>query len=283
MLRPRRSCLYMPGANARALEKARSLPVDVVIIDLEDAVAPEKKAEARAAACAAVKQGGYGRREVVIRVNALATDWGEDDLNAAVAAGPDAILLPKVETAAMVQEAAARTGGIALWVMIETPRAILDIDAICGPASTTPLTTIVMGVNDLGKDLRARQRPGRAAFQMALQTSVAAARCHGLTAIDGVHNDITDSAGLAEECEQGRDLGFDGKTLIHPSQIDICNRVFSPSDTDIRQAEAVVAAFARPENADRGVLKVGGQMVERLHLEEAERVLVMAAAIGAYG
>lgn len=286
--RPRRSCLYMPGADPRALEKAKSLPADTVIMDLEDAVAPEAKLEARATVCAAVKAGGYGAREVVIRVNGLDTEWGLDDLKAAVAAGPDALLAPKVMDGVDIErldDAMSRAGApkeMGLWVMIEMPKAILNIMDIAEAVGRTRLNAFVMGTNDLAKELRAvNDPPVRTAFQTALSLSVAAARAYDLLAIDGVFNGIGDEEGLRAECEQGRTLGFDGKTLIHPSQLEIANEVFAPAAADVEQAEAVIAAFADPANAGKGVLKVNGKMTELLHLEEARRTVEVAAAIAA--
>ncbi|MEZ5987265.1 MAG: CoA ester lyase [Hyphomonas sp.] len=286
--RPRRSCLYMPGANERALEKARGLPADTLLLDLEDAVAPDAKLAAREAILSAVKQGGYGHREIVVRMNGLATDWGADDLKMAVASGAQAVLAPKVESAADIEALdkalteAGAPAGFGLWVMIEMPKAILHIEEIAAAAQTTRLTTFVMGTNDLAKEYRARMTPDRIAFQVALQLSVAAARAYGLTAIDGVFNDIKDEEGLINECEQGRDLGFDGKTLIHPSQLETANRVFAPSHHDVEQAKAVIEAFADPANAGKGVLKVNGKMTELLHLDEARRTVAMDEAIRAF-
>ena len=286
--RPRRSCLYMPGANERALEKARSLPADTLLLDLEDAVAPEAKLTAREAIVNAVKAGGYGHREIVVRMNGLATEWGADDLKAAASCGAQAVLAPKVESAADIvalDKALTEAGAAAdfgLWVMIEMPKAILRIEEIAAASEITRLTTFVMGTNDLAKEYRARMTPDRIAFQTALQLSVAAARGWGLTAIDGVFNDIKDEDGLVVECEQGRDLGFDGKTLIHPSQLDTANRVFAPSHNDVEQAKAVIEAFADPANAGKGVLKVNGKMTELLHLDEARRTVAMDEAIRAF-
>ena len=285
--RPRRSCLYMPGANTRALEKARGLRADTLILDLEDAVAPDAKDEARATIAAAVTEGGYGAREIVVRMNGLDTDWGRDDLKMAVEVGAHALLAPKVESAADIKrlnealDAAGAPSGMALWVMIEMPLAILNIREIAAAAADTRLTTFVMGTNDLAKEYRARMTPDRLAFQTALQLSVAAARAYGVHAIDGVYNDIKNEDGFIAECEQGRDLGFDGKTLIHPSQLETANRVFAPSPHDVEQAHAVIAAFADPENAGKGVLKVNGKMTELLHLEEARRTVEMNEAIAA--
>ena len=279
----------MPGANARALEKARELPADTLILDLEDAVAPEAKAEARGAIAAALAAGGYGKRELVVRMNGLDSEWGHADLEMAVKSGAAAVLAPKVTGARDIErlDAALKKAGagegFALWVMIEMPLAILNIKDIAAASTGSRLTTFVMGTNDLAKEYRARMTPDRAAFQTALQLSVAAARAYGLTAIDGVYNDIKNEAGFAAECEQGRDLGFDGKTLIHPSQVDTCNRVFAPSEADVEQARAVIAAFADRVNAGKGVLKVNGKMTELLHLDEAKRTVAMDEAIRGMG
>ncbi|MEL6857969.1 MAG: CoA ester lyase [Pseudomonadota bacterium] len=284
--RPRRSCLYMPGANTRALEKAKSLAADCVIFDLEDAVAPEAKLEARTAVTEAVKAGGYGPREVVIRINGLDTEWGIDDLKAAVAAGPDAILAPKVIDGGDIDrlnDAMSRAGApdeMGLWVMIEMPKAILNVQDIAEAVGRTRLTAFVMGTNDLAKELRGvNDPPVRTAFQMSLGLTVAAARAYDLLAIDGVFNGIGDEEGLISESEQGRLLGFDGKTLIHPSQLAAANTVFAPTDADVAQAKAVIEAFADPANAGKGVLKVNGKMTELLHLEEAQRTVAVAEAI----
>jgi citrate lyase subunit beta/citryl-CoA lyase len=273
--RPRRSCLYMPGANAKALEKAKTLAADVLIFDLEDSVAPE-----------AIKAGGYGKREIIVRVNGLSTPWGRDDIVAACACGPNGILAPKIEGGAQVAEldAALTVAGLskdaALWANIETPRAILNLADIAAAARTTRLACFVMGLNDLSKETRAQQRSGRAAFQAALSLAVMAARAEGLTAIDGVFNDIADSAGFETECRQALEFGYDGKTLIHPSQIETANAVFAPSADEVTRAHAIIAAFALPENAGKGVIKVDGRMTELLHLEEAKRVVAVSEAIG---
>jgi citrate lyase subunit beta / citryl-CoA lyase len=285
--RPRRSCLYMPGANAKALEKATTLAADVLLLDLEDSVAPEAKAEARAQVAAAVQVGGYGKREVIVRINALATPWGRDDIAAAGAARPDGILAPKVESAAQVKAlddamgAAGFGADASLWVMIETPRAILNLAEIAAAANGTRLAVFVMGLNDLAKETRARAGANRAAFFAAMSLAVTAARAEGLTVIDGVYNDIADAAGFEAECRQGLEFGFDGKTLIHPSQIDACNAVFAPTNEEVARAHAIIAAFALPENAGKGVIKVDGRMTELLHLEEANRVVTVAEAIAA--
>jgi citrate lyase subunit beta / citryl-CoA lyase len=283
--RPRRSALYMPASNARAVEKARALPCDVVILDLEDAVAPEMKPAARDAAVAAVRAGGFGRREVAIRVNGLGTPWGADDLAAAAAAGPDAIVVPKVNSAADVAayDGALKSapGKTMLWAMIETCSAMFALDGIGAASGGTRLAAFVMGVNDLAKEMKARQTPGREAFLPFLSLSVAAARAHGLVILDGVHNEIDDLAALEVVCRQGADFGFDGKSLIHPSHLEICNRAFAPPPEEVAWAGAVVAAFANPENEGKGALRVNGRLAEHPHLAEAQRLLSLAAAIEA--
>ena len=284
-IKPRRSCLYMPGANAKALEKAKTLAADVVLLDLEDSVAPEAKESAREAVAAAVKAGGYGKREVIVRVNALATPWGRDDIASAGVARPDGILAPKVETGDEVialDDAMTEAGfprEASLWIMIETPRAILNLAPIAAAARGTRLQAFVMGTNDLAKEMRARPGAERAPFHAALSLAVMAARAEGLTAIDGVYNDIANAQGFEAECRQGLAFGFDGKTLIHPSQIDTCNVVYAPAPEEVERARAVIAAFALPENAGKGVIKVDGKMTELLHLEEARRVVAVAEAI----
>ena len=283
--RPRRSALYMPGSNTRALEKARGLAADSLILDLEDAVAPDVKADARAQVVAAVKEGGYGAREVIIRVNGLATEWGEADIEAAVAAGPDAILVPKIETAAEVDRAsslldkAGAGAGMQLWAMMETPLAMLQAQEIAARAPQTRMTTWVMGTNDIAKELRCAHTPERQPMMTSLGLCLLAARAYGLTILDGVYNDIKDEEGFAAICTQGRDLGFDGKTLIHPSQLAPCNRIFSPEPAEVDFARQVIDAFKAPENAGKGVLKVEGRMVELLHAEIAERTVTIADAI----
>ena len=283
--RPRRSALYMPASNPRAVEKARQLPCDVVILDLEDAVAPEMKPQAREAALAAVKAGGFGRREVAIRVNGLSTPWGADDLAAAAEAGPDAVVVPKVNGPADVAayDAALKAAPAAtrLWAMIETCPAMFELNAIAAASATSRLAAFVMGVNDLAKEMKARQTPGREAFLSFLSLAVAAARAHGLVILDGVHNEIDDLAALEAVCRQGAEFGFDGKSLIHPSHLEICNRAFSPPTDEIAWAGAVVAAFADPANEGKGALRVNGRLAEHLHLAEARRLLAMAAAIEA--
>ncbi|MDB5474597.1 MAG: citrate lyase beta subunit [Phenylobacterium sp.] len=280
--RPRRSALYMPGGNARALEKARSLPADVVILDLEDSVAPDAKAEARAVACEAVKAGGFGPREVVVRVNGLDTPWGADDLAAAATAGPDAILLPKVSSPEDVAIAGARIGGrTRLWAMIETCQAVFRLDALGAASREHGVDVWVIGGNDLVKEMRCRPGADRAPLLPALAMSVMAARAHGLAILDGVYNDIPDLDGLAAECAQGQAFGFDGKSLIHPSHLAAANAAFTPAEDEVAWARSVVTAYAAPENAGKGVLKIDGRMVERLHLAQAERLIAVAEAIAA--
>jgi citrate lyase subunit beta/citryl-CoA lyase len=286
-IRPRRSALYMPGSNARAIEKAKTLAADVVIFDLEDAVAPDTKAQAREQVCAAVEAGGYGLRELVIRINALETPWGEADLAAAIAAAPDAILVPKVSSAETLAAVGLRLRKLGaaertkIWAMIETPLAILRAENIASAARDvdTRLACFVMGTNDLAKDTRARLLPGRAAMLPWLMTALAAARAHGIDILDGVYNNLSDADGFRTECEQGRDCGFDGKTLIHPDQIAAANEIYAPSQQEIESARAIVAAFERPENAGKGAISLNGRMVERLHAEMAKRTLALAEAI----
>jgi citrate lyase subunit beta/citryl-CoA lyase len=288
-IRPRRSALYMPGSNARALEKARTLAADALILDLEDAVAPAAKADARAQVAAALAAGGYGPRELIIRVNALSTEWGRDDLEAALAAGPDAILVPKVSSAEELGRiraafaAAGAEGGVALWIMMETPLAILNAGEIAAAARDrdAPLECLVMGTNDLAKETGASLRQGRFAMVPWLATCLAAARANGLSILDGVYNDFRDADGFAAECAQGAALGMDGKTLIHPSQVAPANEIFAPAPAEVAWAREVIAAFARPENQGRGVIELDGRMVELMHLETAQRTAAIAAAIEA--
>jgi citrate lyase subunit beta/citryl-CoA lyase len=286
-VRPRRSVLYMPGSNARAIEKARTLAADALILDLEDAVAPDAKPIARGQVCDAVRAGGFGRREVFVRINAPDTPWGTEDLTAAVAAAPDAILLPKVSTPEDLAAIGARLGAlgaaekIRIWAMMETPLAILNAKEIAAAARepSTRLAGFVMGTNDLAKDTRAKILPGRAPMLPWVMTCVAAARAHGLDIVDGVFNDIGDQQGFARECAEARDLGFDGKTLIHPSQIEPCNAAFSPTADEVESARKIIAAFDLPENSDKGVVRIDGRMVERLHADMARRTVAIADAI----
>jgi citrate lyase subunit beta / citryl-CoA lyase len=281
-LRPRRSVLYVPGSNQRAIDKARTLPCDAVILDLEDSVAPDAKAAARDTVRHALAAGGFGRREVVVRCNALDTPWGEDDLEALCACAPDAVLAPKIADAGDLarydQRLAAAPAPVRLWAMVETCPVLFHLEALAGLAASTRLAALVMGANDLAKEMRCRPGAERTPLQPALALTVAAARAHGLAALDGVYNALEDEAGLERECRQGRDFGFDGKTLIHPAQIEAANRAFAPSPEELAWAERVASAFAAPEAQGAGALRVDGQMVERLHLAEAERVLSLARA-----
>ena len=282
-IRPRRSVLYMPGSNARALEKAATLPADALILDLEDAVAPDAKGLARTQVCAAVKDRRFGKREIVIRINGLDTDWGHDDMAAAAEAGPDAILVPKVNDLVDVEHAEQHMGDAraALWLMIETPQAIFHANEIAGAGGR--LACLVMGTNDLVKELRAQHTPGREALLASLNLAVLAARAHGLTVIDGVYNEIADTAGFEAVCRQGRAMGFDGKTLIHPSQIEGANRIFAPDPGEIARARAILAAFEKPENKGKGAIALDGRMVELLHAEIAKQTVALADAIEALG
>jgi citrate lyase subunit beta/citryl-CoA lyase len=278
--RPRRSALYMPASNSRAIEKARQLSCDVVILDLEDAVAPDAKDEARRRAVEAVKAGGFGRREVVIRVNGLDTPWGRDDLAAAATVAADAVLVPKIAGAAgLAAYAQALASGVKLWAMIETCAALFVLDQIAGAGG--PLECLVIGGNDLAKEMRCRPGVMREPLMGALGLSVAAARAHGLSVLDAVYNEIEDDEGLGRQCRQGAEFGFDGKTLIHPRQVDAANQAFSPEPEAVSWSRTIVAAFDLPENTAKGVLKIEGRMVERLHLEEARRLLAVAEAIAA--
>lgn len=286
-IRPRRSALYMPGSNARALEKAKSLDADVLLLDLEDAVAPDVKEEARGQVYEAVHAGGFGHREVVVRVNGLDTPWGEEDLKAAAACRPAAVLVPKVSAPEDLGRIGARLDALGaphsvkVWAMIETPAAILSVASIAA-AARDPLTRLacfVMGTNDLAKETRARLTPGRPAMIPWLMQALAAARAEGLDILDGVYNALDDAEGFAAECAQGRDLGFDGKTLIHPKQLEAANRVFAPDPGEVERARTIIAAFEAPENATKGAISLDGRMVERLHAEMAKRTVALAEAI----
>jgi citrate lyase subunit beta/citryl-CoA lyase len=279
----------MPGSNARALEKAKTLPVDAMILDLEDSVAPDAKAAARDQVVSAVKAGGFGSREVVIRINGTDTPWHADDLSAAAHAAPDAILVPKVASPGTLELIGRRMLDMGtdhrtrVWAMIETPLAVFNILAIAAEAkdSESRLSVFVMGTNDLAKETRARLVPGRAPMLAWLSTCVAAARHYGVDILDGVYNDIGNAEGFVAECRQGVELGFDGKTLIHPSQIEPCNAAFSPSADEVAQARKIIAAFGLPENKTKGVVALDGRMVERLHAEMARRTVAIADAIEA--
>ena len=279
--RVRRSALYVPCANVKALAKARGLAADALIFDLEDSAPPEAKGAARSNMAAALAAGGFDGRERIVRVNAFATPWGAEDFAAAAAARPDAILLPKVESAEQVGEAAARLAAsgaqsVRLWAMIETPRAVLNAQSI---AAQPALDVLAMGLNDLAKETRVPLVAGRAAFVPWLMQCLAAARAEGCDILDGVRNSIDDAQGFARECDEGRALGFDGKTLIHPGQIATCNAAFAPSAQEAAEARVIVAAFAAPENAGKAVLMLEGRMIERLHETMARRTLAKAQAI----
>ncbi|HMB10423.1 CoA ester lyase [Saliniramus sp.] len=288
-IHPRRSALYMPGANSRALDKARGLDADVLILDLEDSVAPKAKEDARHSVCAMVAGRAWPGRETVIRVNGPGSHWFEADFEAACAAGPDAILIPKVESACALFDIAIRlreadaSPHVRIWAMIETPGAILRIAEIaaCADDPATRLDCLVMGLNDLAKETRARLTPGRESMLPWLQGALIAARAYGLDILDGVCNAINDTQAFEAECRQGRDLGFDGKSLIHPTQIAPANAVFAPDPQEVAQARAILDAFAQPENAGKGVIALDGRMVERLHAQMAERVVALAEAIAA--
>jgi citrate lyase subunit beta / citryl-CoA lyase len=282
---PRRSVLYMPGANERALEKAKTLPADAVILDLEDAVAPDAKHAARERVCAAAASGDYGRREVAIRVNGLDTDWHDADLRAAAQAGPAAVVVPKINSAGDVHniERALELGGAPehtkIWAMLETPVAMLHAEEIA--AAGERLTVLVMGTNDLAKELHAEAVPDRAPLLGGLSLCLLAARATGKAILDGVYNDVQDLEGFEAECRQGRQFGFDGKTLIHPAQIEPCNRVFAPSEAEIAQARKIIAAFDEARAEGRGVVAVEGRMIENLHVDSARRILAVAKALNA--
>jgi citrate lyase subunit beta/citryl-CoA lyase len=289
--RPRRSVLYMPGANARALEKAKTLPCDAVILDLEDSVAPDAKVAARKQVADVVTAGGFGTREVIVRINALDTQWWLDDLAAAAKAHPDGILVPKISKPGQLQDIAARLIDIAadqkikVWAMMETPIGIINAPAIAASVADpeTRLAGFVMGTNDIAKETRAQLLPGRAPMLPWLAQCVLAAQAFGIDILDGVYNDLADIEGLRRECVQGREMGFDGKTLIHPNQIEPCNAAFSPGAAEVAQARTFIAAFDLPENRDKGVVQIEGRMVERLHADMARRTVAIAEAIAARG
>jgi citrate lyase subunit beta/citryl-CoA lyase len=286
-IRPRRSVLYMPGSNARALEKAATLPCDGLILDLEDAVAPEAKDVARTQVAEAAAAKRFGPREVVIRVNGLDTPWLREDLRAAVKAGPDAVLVPKISSAgdlAFVHGLLSDVGApatLALWAMMETPLAMFRAAEIAGSGGR--LRCLVMGTNDIVKEVHGQHTPGREAVMTSLGLSVLAARAYGLAILDGVYNDIDNEQGFLAVCAQGRAMGFDGKTLIHPSQIAPCNQAFAPSEAETAQARKILAAFALPENKGKGAISLDGRMVELLHAEIAARTVAIADAIRARG
>jgi citrate lyase subunit beta/citryl-CoA lyase len=286
-VRPRRSVLYMPGSNARALAKAKSLPADALIFDLEDAVAPDAKASARDQVCAAVREGGYGAREIIVRVNALATAWGQADLAAVAAVAIHAVLIPKVESADAVRQVLAvldDAGGpsdLPIWCMMETPRAMLHAEEIA--AADPRIGCLVMGTSDLAKELHAAHTPERLPMITALGLCLLAARACGLAILDGVHLDLEDAAGFAASCRQGAELGFDGKTLIHPKQIDPANAAFAPDAEALARARRIIEAHEQAARAGRGVVVVDGRLVENLHVVEARRQVQLAEAIAAMG
>jgi len=283
--RPRRSVLYMPGSNARALEKGRTLPADALILDLEDAVAPDAKETARQQVVEAVQAGGYGRRELAVRVNGLDTDWGAADVEAAATSGADAILLPKVESAAMVHDLEARMkqhgapDDMAIWVMMETPRGILRAEEIA--AASDRLAVLVMGTSDLVKDLQAAHTPQRLPVLTALSWCVLAARAHGRAIVDGVHLDLQDMEGFEAHCRQGLELGMDGKTLIHPKTVEPANRIFAPSEEEVEQSRRIIEAHAEAQKQGQGVVVLDGKLIENLHVENAQRIVALAEAIQA--
>jgi len=273
-----RSVLYLPSSNTRALEKAKTIPADAVIFDLEDAVAPDAKELARSQACAAVSSGAYGGRVLTIRCNGLDTRWGADDLRAIADACPAAVVVPKVSGVAHLRAVAELVGDLPVWAMIETPTAVFDVRAI---AAVEQVEALVMGTNDLAKELRADLVPGRSPLLPYLATALLGAREAGKAILDGVYNDVRDVAGLEAECLAGRQLGFDGKTLVHPGQVEVANRVWAPSSAEVAQARTVVSAFAEAEAGGRGVVVVDGRMVENLHRDNALRTLATAEAIAA--
>ncbi len=287
MIRPRRSVLFMPGSNARALEKARSLPADGIILDLEDSVAPEAKPLAREQVAAAVAAKGFGKREIIIRINNLETPWWQDDLAMAAKANPDGILVPKVsspEDIQMIAEGLTKlkaNPAMRVWAMIESSLGILRAHEIAAEArdAKTRLAGFVMGPNDIARETRIRMMPGRATMAPLFSHCIIAARAYGIEILDGPYNDINDVAGFSRECAQGRDMGFDGKTLIHPGQIDAANAAYTPPTDEIARARKIIAEFNKPENASKGVVQLDGQMVERLHAEMAKRTIAIADAI----
>jgi citrate lyase subunit beta / citryl-CoA lyase len=291
MIRPRRSLLFMPGSNARALEKARNLPADGLILDLEDSVAPDAKAKAREQIAQAVTAKGFGRREVLIRTNGLDTPWWADDVAMAGAVEPDGILVPKVSSVEDLDRIGSRLKEIGagakvkVWAMIETARAVLDADKLAASVRDpkTRLAGFVFGPNDISRETRIRMLPGRATMIPMIINCVLAAHAHGLDMLDGPYGDIGNLDGFAAECAQGRDLGFDGKTLIHPSHIDACNAIFTPPADEVAEARKIISAFEKPENASRGAIQLDGRMVERLHAEMAKRTIAIADAIAAMG
>jgi citrate lyase subunit beta / citryl-CoA lyase len=291
MIRPRRSLLFMPGSNARALEKARNLAADGIILDLEDSVAPDAKALARDQIAKAIAAGGFGKREVLIRVNSLDTPWWVDDVTMAGQAKPDGILVPKISSVADLNAIANRLSdinadmSIRVWAMIETSRAVLDADKLAAASrdSETRLAGFVFGPNDISRETRIRMQPGRAAMIPMITYCILAARAHGLEILDGPYSDFSNFNGFGQEMHLGPRFGFDGKTLIHPGQIEACNAIFTPPAAEVAHARKIIAAFERPENAARGAISLDGQMVERLHADMARRTIAIADAIAAMG
>jgi citrate lyase subunit beta/citryl-CoA lyase len=291
MVRPRRSLLFMPGSNPRALEKARNLPADGIILDLEDSVAPDAKPLARDQIAQAIAAKGFGKREVLIRVNALDSPWWMDDTGMAAMAKPDGILVPKISTVRDIKTIADRLAdlkadpSIRVWAMIETAHAVLHAEELAAASgdTSTRLAGFVFGPNDISRETRIRMQPGRAAMLPMITHCVLATRAYGLEILDGPYSDFSNVDGFAHECAQGRDLGFDGKTLIHPGQIEACNAIFTPPEEEIAHARKIIAAFERPENASRGAIQLDGQMVERLHADMARRTIAIADAIAALG
>jgi len=284
-LRPRRSVLYMPGANERALEKAKTLDADALILDLEDAVAPDAKEEARERVCAAARSGEYGKREITIRCNGLETRWHADDVAAIAKAGPDAIVVPKVNSADDVHaveralEQAGAPDHLKIWAMVETPVAMLHAEQIA--LASDRLAAFVMGTNDLAKELQAEHVPGRQPLLAGLGLALLAARATGKLILDGVYNDLEDEEGFEAECHQGRQMGFDGKTLIHPKQLEPVNRIFAPTVDEVERAREIIEAFEQAEREGRGVVTVGGRMIENLHVDQARQTLAQHEAIQA--
>jgi citrate lyase subunit beta/citryl-CoA lyase len=291
MIRPRRSLLFMPGSNARALEKARNLPADGIILDLEDSVAPDFKASARDQIAAAIAAGGFGKREVLIRTNSLDTPWWSDDIAMAAKARPDGIVVPKVSSVEDLKAIAdwlaelKADPSIRVWAMIETARAVLHAEELAATSrdANKRLAGFVFGPNDISRETRIRMQPGRAAMLPLITHCILATRAYGLEILDGPYSDFSNVDGFGQECAQGRDLGFDGKTLIHPGQIEACNAIFTPPPEEVAHARKIIAAFERPENASRGAIQLDGQMVERLHADMARRTIAIADAIAAMG
>jgi citrate lyase subunit beta/citryl-CoA lyase len=285
--RPRRSMLFMPGSNARALEKAATLPADGLIFDLEDAVAPDAKALAREQVAEALKARRYGQRELVVRINGLDTNWWREDLSAVLAGRPDAILIPKVENACTVtrlEEELSWLGAdqdMAIWAMIETPRGFLNAGALA--TASDRLTTWVVGTNDLVKDLRAQHTRDRLPVVTALGLALLHARANGLTILDGVYSNFRDTEGFERECRQAKEFGFDGKTLIHPGQVEGANRTFAPDGEELAHARRMIAAFDEAKAGGKGVAVLDGRMIEELHVSEARRQVAMAEAIAGLG